>query len=167
MTRALRRYTNPFSIFDEMERDMARVFRGYEPVVVNQDYGFTPTTDVTENEKAYFVSVDLPGVKKENINVEVHEGILKISGERKSSTEREGYSERRYGKFERSLSLPKDVDADKIEAHFENGVLELAIPKKEALKPKSIQIGVGDKKPGLWDRLLGKDTVTQSDQQSA
>lgn len=167
MTRELRRYTNPFSIFDEMERDMARVFRGYAPVTVKQDYGFTPTTDVNENDKAYFVSVDLPGVKKENINLEVHEGVLKISGERKSSTDREGYSERRYGKFERALSLPKDVEADKIEAHFENGVLELAIPKKEAVRPKSIQIGVGEKKQGLWDRLLGKDTVNHSDQQSA
>ncbi|PIP93851.1 MAG: heat-shock protein [Bdellovibrio sp. CG12_big_fil_rev_8_21_14_0_65_39_13] len=157
---------NPFQLFAEFDRDFDRILRNGAPEIPKEKaWDFLPAADLDENEKAYFVSVDLPGVKKEDIKVEVHDGRLSVSGERKSERSDNGHFERKYGKFERLVTLPEEVDVEAIEAHFENGVLQLAIPKKELAKPKKVEIGIGEKKTGLWDRLLGSH-VTQSDRAS-
>ncbi len=107
---------------------------------------FTPTVNSREAKDAYFVEVDLPGVKKEDIVIDVKDNILSIEGERKiqSETKENDYYkvESRYGKFIRSFTLPKDIDADKISASNKNGVLEVKIPKQEKIesKPKKIEI---------------------------
>ncbi|WP_281951578.1 Hsp20/alpha crystallin family protein [Nitrosophilus kaiyonis] len=96
---------------------------------------WAPAVNEKEDEKAYYVEVDLPGVKKEDIKVEVKDNVLSISGERKFKKEEKdkGYirTESFFGKFERRFTLPNDADAEKIEAKVEDGVLHLTIPKVE------------------------------------
>lgn len=96
---------------------------------------FTPTVNTREGEHAYHVEVDLPGVKKEDIHVDVKDGVMTISGERKTKEEvkEEDYYrvESSYGKFERSFSLPENVDEENIHAESQDGVLEVIIPKLE------------------------------------
>jgi HSP20 family protein len=108
---------------------------------------FTPSVNTREGEYAYHVEVDLPGVKKEDINVNVQDNVLTISGERKSKEEvkEENYYkvESQYGKFERSFTLPENVDAEDIHAESQDGVLEVVIPKLKVAKkeePKKIEI---------------------------
>ena len=94
-----------------------------------------PAVNEKEDEKAYYLEVDLPGIKKEDINIEVQDNMLIISGERKFKKEEEdkGYKrvESFFGKFERRFTLPSDADIDKIEAKTEDGVLHIIIPKVE------------------------------------
>ena len=106
---------------------------------------FVPAVNTREDEKAYYIEVDLPGVKKEDIDITTEDNVLTISGERKVRQEvkEDDYYkvESRYGKFSRSFNLPEDADVEKIEAHAENGVLEIVIPKKaEVTKVKKIAV---------------------------
>jgi HSP20 family protein len=90
------------------------------------------------------VRADLPGLKKEDIEVSIQDGILVIRGEKKEEAERKGNgavrTERFYGSFHRAVSLPAAVDDAKVKASYKNGVLELTLPKKEEAKPKQIKI---------------------------
>ena len=107
---------------------------------------FTPSVNTREGEYAYHVEVDLPGVKKEDIGINVHDNLLTISGERKSKEEvkEENYYkvESQYGQFERSFTLPENVDKEDIHAESKDGVLEVVIPKLKVTKktPKKIEI---------------------------
>ena len=113
-----------------------------------EDFGtrsFAPACEISESENHYHMSLDLPGMKKEDIKVEMKENVLVVSGERKQEfTTGEQrishYAEKRYGPFSRSFSLPNTANAEKIEAKFENGVLNLAIPKVEASKARTVEI---------------------------
>lgn len=107
---------------------------------------WSPVTDVRENEDGLYVTVELPGMNSDDVSVSVENGILSISGEKKQVTE-EGDSEsnyhiveRRYGSFERTFRLPRGVDADKVKAKFENGLLNIDIPKSEKAKKRQIEI---------------------------
>jgi HSP20 family protein len=108
----------------------------------------TPAVDITEKEKSFEISVELPGMEEKNIEIKLSNGNLVIKGEKKEETEekKKDYylSERHYGSFERIFNLPKGVDAEKIEASFTKGVLTISMPKKpEAIKPeKHIDIKV-------------------------
>ncbi|WP_210486530.1 Hsp20/alpha crystallin family protein [Rufibacter aurantiacus] len=97
--------------------------------------GFTPAVDLWETEKTYEVELALPGVTKENINVEFEEGVLRVSGERTFKKENQDQKYHRvenlYGKFRRSFQLPEHIDAAAIDAQFENGVLHISVPKVE------------------------------------
>lgn len=121
-------------------RDLDRFFGNTEDKVVT----FTPPVDIEESENQYVVTLDVPGVAKENIKIEVHNRVLTVSGEKKSErTEKSAdfhLTERVSGKFERRFTLPENVNADKVEAKHEHGVLSLTIPKSEAAKPKLVQI---------------------------
>ncbi|QBZ84066.1 Spore protein SP21 [Hydrogenovibrio crunogenus] len=105
---------------------------------------FTPTVNTREGDYAYHIEVDLPGVKKEDIHVEVKENRLTISGERKVKEEvkEEDYHrvESSYGKFERSFTLPDNVDAENVDASTNDGVLEVVLPKKERGTSKKIEV---------------------------
>lgn len=105
---------------------------------------FRPSVDVVENDDAFEVHVAIPGIKKEEINLDVSGNELMISGERKSKSDKEGekyhIGEIRYGKFSRTFRLPQNVDKDKIEAKFEDGLLNVVIPKAVESKPKTIDI---------------------------
>jgi HSP20 family protein len=107
-----------------------------------------PNFDVEENEKSYLLTVDLPGVRQEDVKIDLNGRMLTISGERKRETKSDEKDkvqrfERSYGKFTRSFTLPETVDANNIAADLENGELKLTIPKSEQAKPRSIQIGQG------------------------
>jgi len=98
-----------------------------------------PAVDITEKDKSYEITAELPGMDQKNIELKLSNGSLIIRGEKKEDKEekRKGYylSERHYGSFERVFNLPKGVDADKIEANFSKGVLSISLPKKpEAMK---------------------------------
>jgi HSP20 family protein len=129
----------PFRLMDELMRTTGNG---------NRVTGFTPPVDVLETEDEYLVKVDLPGVKADDVNVEINENVLSISGSRVAG-ETEGQTqlvERPYGSFARTLTLPQGVDSDSIEAGYQDGVLELRIPKPAEQKPKRITIGGAAKK---------------------
>jgi HSP20 family protein len=106
--------------------------------------GFLPAIDVSDDDERYTITVELAGAKKDDVHVELHEGVLTIRGEKRSEREerkeRRRYTERTYGAFRRSLRLPPDADAERLEAKFTDGVLTLTIPKSEEAKPRTIAI---------------------------
>ncbi|MEN0059797.1 MAG: Hsp20/alpha crystallin family protein [Bdellovibrio sp.] len=141
-------------VFDEFDRVVNSFLRPTYAATVN----FQPSCDIKETKDHYLVSFDMPGVKKEDIKIEVQNNQLVISGERQyEMKEEEGEStlrhERAYGKFERTFTLPTTVNTDKIEAHYENGVLNVALPKAEAAKGRTIQIQSGQN--SIFSKLLG------------
>ena len=109
---------------------------------------WVPAMDLVEAEDHFVLRADLPGLGPDDVNVEVEDNVLTLSGERKAEHESkgEGYYrvERSSGHFRRSLTLPEGVDLDHIDASFDKGVLEIRIPKPEQRKPRKISIGVGD-----------------------
>ncbi len=108
--------------------------------------------EVEETEGHYLMRFDLPGVKKNDLKIEVKNDVLTVSGERKDIRKKENYGA--YGSFEQAFTLPEGVDTDKIEANLEDGVLQLAVPKLAEKQPKQIKIGVGER-TGLFSKLLG------------
>lgn len=107
---------------------------------------WTPAVDVQETDAEYLVKADLPAVKKEDVKVEIQDGMLSVSGERQQEKEEKGKRfhrvERAYGRFERRLTLPAEVDQKKIAAEFKDGVLQVHLPKSPAGRPQGIDIKV-------------------------
>jgi HSP20 family protein len=105
-----------------------------------------PAVDVLEGKDSYLIRAELPGMKKEDIRVEVKDGTLVLSGERKSEKPAEGveyrHAERVAAKFWRSFSLPETVKHEGIEATYKDGVLEIRVPKAEEAKPRQIEVSV-------------------------
>jgi HSP20 family protein len=112
-----------------------------------------PAMDLTEEGQEFVLRADLPGLREQDVNIEVEDNVLTISGERRSEHEdrKEGYYrvERAAGRFSRSLTLPEGVDPDSIQARFDNGVLTVRIPKPEERKPRRVAISVGEKAPTI------------------
>jgi HSP20 family protein len=108
---------------------------------------WAPALDISERKDAYLVTVELPGVEAEDLEITMEDGLLTIQGERQfahdSSEQQFHRVERRYGAFRRSITLPAQVQAEQIEASFENGVLQIEVPKAEEAKPKRIQVRPG------------------------
>ena len=108
--------------------------------------GWAPALDVHEDKNSFIIRTELPGLKREDIEVSLHDGALVISGERKGEKVEEGVEvhrqERYYGKFQRALTLPTPVAADKITAQYKDGVLTVMLPKVEEAKPKKIDVSV-------------------------
>jgi HSP20 family protein len=108
---------------------------------------WAPALDISERKDAYLVTVELPGSKPEDLDITMEDGLLTIQGERQftaeSSEQQFHRVERRYGAFRRSITLPAHVLAEQIEASFEDGVLQLLVPKAEEAKPKHIQVRPG------------------------
>jgi HSP20 family protein len=108
---------------------------------------WAPALDISERKDAYLVTVELPGVKLDDLQITVEDTLLTIQGERHvandSSEEQFHRVERRYGAFRRSITLPAHVVADAVEASFEDGVLQIVVPKAEEAKPKRIQVRPG------------------------
>ena len=108
-----------------------------------------PEADVQETENELRVTVEIPGMKPEDIDLDLENNVLTISGEKNQTSEEEGegntwhLSERRYGKFTRSFVLPRDLDADRIDARYDNGVLRVTIPKSERARRRRIEIHDG------------------------
>jgi HSP20 family protein len=108
---------------------------------------WAPALDISERKDAYLVTVELPGVEADDLDITLEDGLLTIQGERQfahdSSEQQFHRVERRYGAFRRSITLPAQVQAEQIEASFDNGVLQIVVPKMEEATPKRIQIRPG------------------------
>lgn len=128
---------NPNAWIDQFLSEFDKGWRNAEP-------SFVPAVDVVEGPDAYRLRVELPGVTKENVNVEVKENRLLLNGKKEAVVQGEEgayrYVEARYGTFSRAFELPRNAKSDAIEAEFKDGVLQLRIPKVDEAKPKSIVI---------------------------
>jgi HSP20 family protein len=141
-----------FDPFRELETIQARLNKFFNEVPAvrgEEDFFFSdwaPAIDIQETDKEYVVKADLPEVKKEDMKVEVDNGVMTIEGERKREKEEKGKTfhriERSYGKFVRRFSLPTEIDASHVEAAFKEGVLTVHLPKTAATKSKSIEVKV-------------------------
>lgn len=117
---------------------------------------FAPSCDINETDSHFLLTFDIPGVKKDEVKIDIRDNMLTVSGERKEEREetRRGMtrSERFYGSFERSFALPMNVKGDEIEANYADGVLRVAIPKAEPTQAK--QIKIGENRAGFTDKFL-------------
>ena len=107
--------------------------------------GWTPAMDLYQTNDDIVAMVELPGMRKEDIEISLHDGMLTISGERKEEKaegEKAARTERFVGKFRRSISLPTRVDSNKVNATYRDGILTVTLPKAEEAKPKQIQVNV-------------------------
>ena len=141
---------DPGRELDALQSDVSRVFdtffgtRSGNGVATRR---WVPAMDLVEEDEHLVLRADLPGLTEEDVNIEVKDGVLTVSGERRAEekTEDKGYHrvERAYGSFSRSLSIPEGIDPEQVSAEFDNGVLEVRIPKPEERKPHRVQIGKG------------------------
>lgn len=135
----------------EMEQLLTQMHRGNNRALTkaddNQALYWAPVVDIIENAKEYTVTAELPGVNKDDVKVDVRNGVLTLSGERRYESEtgkdeKHHRIERFYGSFTRSFTVPEDVSADKINAQFTDGVLKVRLPKTEVGKPPATRIPV-------------------------
>jgi HSP20 family protein len=139
----------PLREFSTLQNEVNRLFNTVFDAPAAQNNGGTmrrwmPAMDLVETESHFVLRADLPGLSEEDVNIEVEDRVLTISGERAAEHEasKEGYHrvERAFGAFSRALTLPEGVDAESVEAQFDRGVLEVRIPKPEQAKPRKITI---------------------------
>lgn len=108
---------------------------------------WAPAINVRENDEQVIVEAELPGVRPDDVDISVENGLLTISGEKRADQERKEESwhviERRYGRFERTFTLARAVDVENIHATFDDGVLHIVLPKREEAKPRRIRVDVG------------------------
>jgi HSP20 family protein len=143
---------DPFRELEDVSERLNRMFGrpagrredGKETLIVAD---WIPTVDISETETEYVIKAELPGMKKEDVNVTLEDGVLTIQGERKQESEEKGKKhhrvERSYGSFVRSFTLPDYVDGTKVTASFKDGVLNLHLPKSEKAKPRVIEVKIG------------------------
>ena len=143
---------NPFAELEEMLDRYSRNTgyprlggRGGQQEVMRQG-DWSPAVDISEDDEAYLIRAELPGVNRDDVKVQVHDGVLTLQGERKSEKEEKGKKvhrvERFYGNFMRSFTLPDNVDEENINADYKDGILTLKLPKSEKAKPRSIDVKV-------------------------
>jgi HSP20 family protein len=132
-----------------LQREMNRVFDSFfsgvdQPSLINGTW--VPAVDVAEGNDAYTVKVELPGVNKDDVKITLESNILTIRGEKKAESEVNEKNfhrtERSYGSFQRSFTLPTSVKNDKIDAVYKDGILTVSLPKAEEAKPKQIEVKV-------------------------
>lgn len=146
LTTFRRRIPGSFQSLRDMENEMERLFR-QSPFDWGSEFdemGFAPACTIKENKKEFLYKLDIPGIKKDDVKIEFENNRLTISGERKEEKEekdaRHYLSETYYGSFVRSFNVPGSIDEDKIDAHYEDGVLTVKVPKLEATKAKEVKV---------------------------
>jgi HSP20 family protein len=144
---------DPFEEMRALQRQINRVFDSYTRDIQGEKSSsssemitWRPTIDVKEDDKNITVHAEVPGVPKENINIDFENGNLTISGERKheKKEENEHYHriERMYGRFSRTIAVPENIDPKTIVANYKDGVLEIILPKPQESQPKSTKIQI-------------------------
>jgi HSP20 family protein len=156
---------DPARELDLLQGDMNRLFdtffqgRGVGAAAPNGSRRWIPPMDLVEADDEFVLRADLPGLDRDDLQIEVKDNVLTISGERRAEHEdrKEGYHrvERSFGRFSRSLDLPDGIDAGAVAANFERGVLEVRIPKPEERQPTKVQIGGGSRKLDSGDEKAG------------
>lgn len=155
MTRREEGFWSPLQQLNQLRNEIDRLFGSplsplegmLEPATTSLFEGWSPSLDLYEEKEKFIVRAELPGMKKEDIEVTASGDTITISGEKKHEEEvkegKDNYrSERFFGRFQRSITLPAAVDVSKIEAHYKDGVLSLAVPKAEEAKRKQIEVKV-------------------------
>jgi len=145
---------DPFREFSTLQDRMNRLFReSYGPEGRDESLTtsqFAPPVDVYEDEHNVVLKVEVPGVDEKDIDVRVENNVLTVHGERKVEKEEKEENfrrvERQYGSFTRTFTLPSTVDAERIQADYDKGILKIVLPKKAEAKPKSIKVNVGSQK---------------------
>lgn len=145
MTGTLTPFTHRFPRvfdFEDFPKWMTETFG--DAGMIGQEGKFLPHANMTETDKTIEVTVELPGMKPEEVKLELHDGALWITGEKKEEQEEKGKTfhriERRTGSFRRVFALPVEVEPDQVDAQFHDGVLKIALPKSEKVAPKKIEI---------------------------
>ena len=140
---------NPTHEIDSLQREMNRLFDDVFTLSPRrQDFsGFTPAAELEESDDAYHLSLEIPGINTDDLDVQVTAETVSVMGERKSSTEtnEDGVtrSEFRYGSFRRVMSLPGRIDNQSVVADYKDGILHLTLPKAEEEKNKTVKVNVG------------------------
>jgi len=145
---------DPFREFSTLQDRMNRLFReSYGPEGRDESLTtsqFAPPADVYEDEHNVVLKVEVPGIDEKDIDVRVENNVLTVHGERKVDKEEKEENfrriERQYGSFTRTFTLPSTVDAERIQADYDKGILKIVLPKKAEAKPKSIKVNVGSQK---------------------
>ncbi|MFA5984462.1 MAG: Hsp20/alpha crystallin family protein [Methylococcaceae bacterium] len=143
---AITRY-QPWGLLDQLQKELERAHtsNGGEGSIATAEWA--PSVDIKEESDKFVLQADIPGVSPEAIDISMEDSVLTIKGEKKTEakTEQEGYKrvERTYGSFYRRFSLPDTANSEAISATTKHGVLEIVIPKREAIKPKKISVSMG------------------------
>jgi len=135
----------PWQELEQMNRQLSSLFDGTPfGAAAREADVWVPAVDIRETDDALLVQAELPGLEKKEVNLEIKEGVLTISGERRYEKDVNEDNvhriERSYGSFSRSFSLPNNIDTDKVHASMKNGVLEIRLPKRESARAKAIAI---------------------------
>ncbi len=138
---------SPFNRLASLQDELNRLFDFSVPSRDTGRFsGWSPALDLHDEKDNFTVRVELPGLKKEDIGISLHDGVLTLSGERKNELKTgEGQtfrSERSFGKFQRSVSLPAQVDAKGVKASYKDGILTVLLPKAEEAKPRQIEVSL-------------------------
>lgn len=141
-------WNSPLRAMQDWDQDLDRIFENFLMDRTGYRGEVYPRLDVIENDDSFEVYADVPGVRKEDVDISLTNNMLTIKGTRHSKTEdkKEGVTREESGSFERSLTLPEGIDADNVEAKIENGVLGLRIPKTAAAASRKIPIEDKSKK---------------------
>ena len=140
---------NPYGDVNSLHSTLDRVFqdfnRGSDELMTSGT--FVPPVDIYEDEHGITLKMEVPGVPQENLNINLENSTLTVSGERKleKNEKEENFHriERRYGSFVRSFTLPNTVDSEKVNANYDNGILSIQLAKKAEAKPKQIKVNIG------------------------
>jgi HSP20 family protein len=145
---------DPFREFSTLQDRMNRLFResftegGHEEALTTTS--FAPPVDVYEDEHNVSLKIEVPGIDEKDIDVRLENNTLTVHGERKFEKEEKEENfrrvERQYGSFTRSFTLPATVDADKVSANYDKGILKITLPKKAEAKPKQVKVSIGGEK---------------------
>jgi HSP20 family protein len=156
-------WTEALNPIHGFRREFDRLFDDWlphSPRGLRTDSQFVPVCDVEEREDHYSLSIEMAGVKKDDIKMEVLDNQLVISGERRQESQRkesgQAYSERRFGKFQRTFGLPNGVDSSQVEASLQDGILHIVIPKAESAKPRQIKISTGISGSKFFGKFLSQ-----------
>ena len=135
---------SPFEQLERMRQQMERLYEDAKAPFQSSHAGVYPLINLSEDSNSYYIRAELPGVKADELDIQVTANNMSISGERKIEAEEEGAKyhrrERDAGRFSRSIGLPGEIDSDKVEAKLDNGILNVVISKAEVAKPKQISV---------------------------
>jgi len=144
---------DPFREFTSLQNRVNSLFQDYgrsNQEELTTSGSFVPAVDVYEDEHKVTLKLEVPGVKQEDLDVQVEKQTLTVRGQRNFEKEEKEENfqriERRYGSFSRSFTLPSTIDTESVNANYENGVLKIELAKREEAKPKQIKVGIGTKK---------------------
>ena len=154
---------DPFRELTALQGEVNRLFSRAAGGDVRERQSWTPSIDVIETDGAIKLKAELAGMNPADISIEVQDNVLTVSGERRFEEEvkedRYYRIERRYGSFSRSIALPQAIDDANIEARYENGVLEVSVPKAEIVKPKKIAVTIGGQQPKTVDGAASETAI--------